>query len=268
MVGLISPTGKPKMLAAVHPNKGIELEYRRRLTALIDKMNASLAYFLAAAYRANPPELAQDKSPAAELNDAFKKLARRWDQRFRELAPTLAKWFATSAKDRSDGALHAALRKSGMTVRFQMTRPANDAYQAMISENVGLIRSIASEHLTDVQGLVMRSVSRGRDLGTLTKELEARYGLTRKRAAFIARDQNNKASAVIQAVRQRELGITQAIWLHSSGGRVPRPSHVKAGRERLVYDVTKGAFIDGAWIYPGELPNCRCVCRAVVRGLT
>ncbi len=161
------------------------------------------------------------------------------------------------------------LRRAGLTVQFRMTPAAQEVYDAAVIENVGLIRSIAQQHLQDVEGMVMRSVQAGRDLGQLAPELRARYGITKRRAALIARDQNNKATAVIVRTRQKELGITQARWLHSHAGRVPRPSHVAFSEGRdggPYYDVEKGALIDGERIFPGELINCRCVSRSVIPG--
>ncbi|MEX3555269.1 MAG: phage minor head protein, partial [Burkholderia gladioli] len=175
-----------------------------------------------------------------------------------------AERFADEAMGAADSALKENLRKKGFSVRFSMSREANDVYRATIAENVGLIRSIASEHLDKVQGLVMRSVTQGRKLDELTVELAKRYAITKKRVAFIARDQNNKATAVITRVRQRELGITQARWMHSAGGKEPRPSHVAANGK--LYDIDKGMYLDGEWIRPGELPNCRCVSQSVIPG--
>ncbi len=267
---LVSPTGKPKTLAATYPNAGTEAAYRRKLDALIVEMHRSLVYWIKAAWRAKSPHMAQDEdvggSPAMNLRDVMRRLGARWQSRFDEAAEEMGRHFAKAAAERADGALAASLKKAGFTVRFRMTRSVNDVLQASIGEQIGLIKSIAAEHLQDVQGAVMRSVQTGRDLGSLTKELEQRYGVTRRRAAFIARDQNNKATATITRARQKELGITQALWVHSAGGRHPRPSHVKAGRDRLVYDVDKGALIDGDFILPGQLPNCRCVSRSIVPG--
>ncbi|MCI0152188.1 hypothetical protein KNO81_40995 [Paraburkholderia sediminicola] len=67
-----------------------------------------------------------------------------------------------------------------------LTRDANDALQATIGENAGLIRSIATERPADVQGAVTRSVQTGQDHGGLTQELQERYGVTRRRAAFVS----------------------------------------------------------------------------------
>jgi uncharacterized protein with gpF-like domain len=230
-------------------------------------MHRSVLFLVRTVYRDNPPEMAQDDSPAAEMDRQIRLLSERWLGRLEGLAPRLAGWFTKSSARRSDRAMARALDQAGFTVRMTDTARFQDVLDAATMENVGLIRSIAQDYLGDVHGMVMRSVQRGRDLGPLTKEIEARFGLTRKRAALIARDQNNKATAVITQVRQIEAGITEAIWVHSTGGKVPRPSHVKAGREKLRYDVRKGALIDGEWIFPGQMINCRCVSRAVIPGL-
>jgi uncharacterized protein with gpF-like domain len=56
-------------------------------------------------------------------------------------------------------------------------------------------KAIRLQRITNVEGLVMRSVQTGRDLGQLTTDLQEQFGVTRRRAAFIARHQSNKATA-------------------------------------------------------------------------
>lgn len=267
--GIVSPTGRAVTLTSVRPNEGITMAYRRRLERLVDTMQSSLVYWLRACYRANEPELAQagahDSSPAMTLRDTMNRLARRWQRRFDEAAPVLARQFAAASMSHADSAMRASLKKAGFAVEFRLTREANDALQATIGENVGLIRSIASQHLAEVQGLVMRSVQTGRDIGGLTQALQDRHGITRRRAAFIARDQNSKATATVTRVRQENLGITEAIWLHSHGGRHPRKSHIEADGKR--YTISEGMYLDGAWTWPGREPNCRCVSRSIIPAL-
>jgi uncharacterized protein with gpF-like domain len=256
----------PGTLAPVRPSAAIEALYQKRLQALIDEMHASLLWWIGATYRAKPPEMAQDKSPAATLQEAIEKLRRRWERRFDEAAPRLAKWFALSVMQRSDRALEQILRDAGLSVRFQMPRAANDVLQATTAENVSLIKSIASQHLTQVEGLVMRSVQRGRDVGGLASELEARYAITRRRAELIARTENGKATAMIQRVRQQSVGITQAVWCHSRGGTHKRPSHVQASEDKVVFEVAEG-WLDPAInkrIWPGTEIGCKCFSRPVL----
>ena len=251
-------------LKAIRPSAAVRAAYQRKLEAAVAEMHRSLSYWLAANYRRQAPRMAQDASPARELRAAMRKLARRWRARFDDLAPQLAEYFSQAAGDRVDAELKRMLRDAGFTVRFKMTRAQNDAMQATIGENVGLIKSIAEKHLSSVEGAVMRSVQEGRDLGALTKELAETYGVTRRRAAFIAKTQNNMATATLTKTRQKELGVTKARWLHSAGGKHPRPEHVKFSGK--TYDVDKGAWLEGKWTWPGREINCRCVSVPIIPG--
>ncbi len=255
---------KDTPLRAVRPSAAVRARYERKLDSEIVEMHRSLTFWLIQTYRANRPEIAQDASPASELRKALRKLARRWQSNFDRLGERLGEYFATAANDRVDGELKRMLRDAGFTVKFRMTRAQNDVLQATITEQVSLIKSIASRHLTNVEGIVMRSVQAGRDLGTLTKALEENYGVTRRRAANIARSQNNIATATLTRARQEELGITKARWLHSAGGKTPRPEHVAFSGK--TYDVRKGAFLEGRWTWPGREINCRCVSVPVIPG--
>ncbi|NWC11927.1 minor capsid protein [Pseudomonas agarici] len=230
-------------------------------------MQDSIVYWLKANYRAAglADGIAEDESPAMMMRKAMRKLSQRWQGKFSDLADTLSKSFADRALSNSDVSLRNAMEAAGATVKFTMTAEMNDVYQGCIGEQVGLIKSIASEHLSEVQGLVMRSVQRGRDLGELSEELQKRYGITKRRAALIARDQNNKATSAMQSARQRAIGIKEGIWRHSGGGKVPRHSHVQASGK--AFDLAKGMFIDGEWIMPGEKINCRCGWSPVIPGL-
>lgn len=253
-----------KTPSPVRANAGTRTAYQRKLERLIDEMANSVTYWLTAKYKAEAPRVALDASPARVMQEAMRKLSRRWLRKFDELAEDLAKWFAQEADQRSATALQASLRDAGFTVKFSPTLAQNNAMQAIVAENVALIKSIPEQYLKNVEGAVMRSVSTGRDLKSLTDYLEKQHGVTRRRAAFIARDQNQKATSALNIVRQSELGITEGIWRHSGGGKVPRPSHVKFSGEK--FNLRKGAYIEGEWIRPGEKPNCRCTWSPVIEG--
>lgn len=264
---LAAPTKKPIRLAPVRPSVPVRDAYQAKFDALIGRMARAVQRAVLATYRRKPPEMAADESPAAALRDTIEALSSEWERRFDEFARSAGRQFAERSAAHADRSFSAGLRKAGFTVKFRMTKAANDVMQATIAEQVGLIKSIPQEYLTDVQGAVMRSVQQGRDLASLAQELEHTYGVTKRRAATIARDQNNKATASMTRVRQQELGITQAVWLHSLGGRRPRPTHL--ANNGKTYDVAEG-WLDPAVnkrIWPGELINCRCVSRSIIPGL-
>jgi len=256
---------KPKTLKPVRPNEGIEAGYRQRLERLIEDMNASVLWWISAAYRATPPEMAQDASPAKTLQGVLNRLRKQWQGKFDDEAPNLANWFSRSSQSQVDRSFSRSLKTAGFSVSFNMTQEVNDIVQATTGENVSLIKSISSEYFTDIEGMVMRSVAAGRDIGALREQIQDTYGVTNRRAALIARDQNNKATANVNKARALQVGIVHAIWQHSRGGRHPRKSHVEAtGRK---FEIAKGCKIDGQYIQPGELINCRCVSRVVLPAL-
>lgn len=258
-----------RILPAIFPNAGLAVQYRKRVDALLEEMQHSLMRWLVAQWRRNPPVLASDELPATGLADEMARLGRRWQSRFDDLAPALAEYFATAAQRRVAGRLEQILDEGGMTVQFRMSRPVRDTMRAVVEENMGLIRSIGQEHLAAVEGHVMRSVGLGRDLASLTRALEDQFGVAKRRAAMISRDQNAKATAAFQRIRQTEAGIKRAKWIHSGAGKHPRPEHIAFAAGRLggpFYDVEKGAFLEGEWCWPGTQINCRCISKPVVEG--
>lgn len=267
------PDGKARLLPPIHPNAGITAKYDGCLEKLLARMHGSLLYWLRARYRKTPPRLAQDASPAVEFIWELRRLGRRWQARFDEAAIKLGEWFSRAVFQRSDAALKQILKDAGWSVEFRQTANVTDTLRATIGNQVNLIRSIGAQHLTDVAGMVLRSVQSGGDLEGLTKGLELAYGVTRRRAALIARDQNSKATTTITRVRQQELGIEKARWVHSAAGKEPRPHHVaysKGERGGPIYVVAEGApgmADDGGYSHPGWEINCRCISRSIIPGL-
>ncbi len=246
----------PKLLKPIPPNAGIEAAYRKQITVLLDEMTSSVEYWLKAGYRKNEPLMAQD-SVSTDMQKIIQALIKRSIKKFDAFAPEAAEMFADKSFKHTDRTMMLQLKKMGWTVPFKVNKPMQDALNATIHENVGLIRSIPQEYLTDIEGAVMRSYAVGHDLKTMTDEIQRIGGVTRRRAAFIAHDQTSKANSVATRARSVALGFTKAVWRHSKGGKEPRPSHVAANG--TVYEQAKGLLIDGEMILPGTLPNCKCL---------
>lgn len=257
----------------VRPSAAITAEYQRKLDRLIDEMNRSVTYFLKASYRANEPvTVSMDESSTEALKRTIKDLAKRWLKKFDQAAEGMAEWFSQSVEKRSTEQLKKILRDGGISVPFVMTPAMKEIQDATVSQNVSLIKSIPSQYFTEIEGMVARSVQTGRDMGQLSSDLQQRFGITKRRAALIARTQNELATSAFNKARLLEAGVTEAVWLHSHAGKTPRPTHVKAGREREKYSVATGWFDPdpkvNRYIQPGELINCRCVGKPLIRGFS
>lgn len=233
------------------------------MLALIREMDASVLHWVTDTYRKSPP-IATDESPVQTMQLHLRLLAASWQQRFDEAAPKIAEAYLKGSFKATDSAMRQALKAGGWSVKFEMTPAMREAFEASLAENVGLIRSIPEQYLQQVQGIVMRSYTRGRDLESLVTALKLLYPKATNRAAFIARDQSNKANSVVTQARQTELGIVEAIWMHSHAGKEPRPTHVAMNGKR--YKVAEGMYDPAVkrFIFPGEEPNCRCTSRSVL----
>jgi uncharacterized protein with gpF-like domain len=250
--------------------------YRTQLEAIVDWMHAEVSAGVLDVYadHAQPPAngLAHDapaKNPSILLRRALEKWGGLWTRKLDKLSLDISRKFARKNFTVTQTAMKAAFKEAGFTVSFSPTPASVQAYHAVAAEQVNLIRSIPAQYLKDVQSSVWNSVMKGGDLHSLSQNLQKNYDVTAKRAALISRDQNNKATATIEKVRQQELGITDAYWQHSSGGKVPRPTHVAADGRR--YKIAKGMWDPdangkgkGQFVQPGELISCRCTNRPIL----
>lgn len=207
-------------------------------------------------------------TPSELLGLTMKQLSDRWLKKFDEASVKLAEYFARDVSRRTDARMKRILKDGGISVPFEMTPAQKDIAQATVQQNVALIKSIPQQYLTNVEGMVMRSVQVGGDVGKLVEDLQKEFGVTKRRAKLIAIDQNNKATSAFTRARQVELGIVEAVWMHSHAGKEPRPTHVAMNGQR--YDVTKGMWDPAVkeFIFPGQLINCRCTSKSVVAGLS
>lgn len=255
---------KPTTLPPIHPNLGIERWYKRELMKVINEMRAEVNTLIMDNYKVQSNTVAMDGF-SDWLGHSMDYLMDRWNNRLNALSQTVAELFVTKSVHNYDKQLKKHLRKSGFTVRLQMSPYTEEMLKASLGENVGLIKSIGVQYLGKVEQSVWASVKGGFDLGTLAKELKHSYGVTKSRAELIARDQGAKANAVIEMARRKELGITHAVWLHSHAGKSPRPSHVKA--DGKVFEIDKGLYLDSEWVLPSTAINCRCTSRSVIDGI-
>lgn len=260
-----------KVLRPVRPSAAITAEYEAKLVKLIREMQDSVVYWLKASYRQNEPRImAMDETPADALRRTMKELAARWIKKFDQASVKLAEWFAQSVERRSTQQLKKILKDGGLSVEFQLTPAMRDVMDATVNANVGLIKSIPAKYFSEVEDMVQRSVQAGRDMGQLSSDLQKRFGITKRRAEFIAIDQNEKATSAFNRARLLEAGITEAQWEHSGGGRDKRPTHVKASRDKVRYPVAEGWFDPavGEKIQPGYLPRCKCIGKPVIKGFS
>lgn len=277
---LRAPGKKDKKLPPIRENAQTTASYVRQLKRAVANMNASYEWWITSKYRRAleenvdagrlAPQLAQDaKGPSSSADDMFGELNRLrayWSDYFDTFAKKLAeqmteKWYRDNANS-----WEGKLRRAGFDVPMRLTPSQRLILKTKVPENVALIRSIHSDYHKDIEGIVSRNFLKGRDLHAMAEQIKKRGSVTQNRAAFIAHDQANKATAQMNAARQRELGIKFCGWKHSSAGKEPRATHVRAGREQWVFVAGQGIDFGDQFgeVLPGEAINCRCTSFSII----
>jgi len=261
-----APGSKPIKLAPVRPSAAEAAWYRSQLLGLIDAMHKSVLYWVQASWR--KAGLAMDADPHKILDAAMNKLGKQWQATFKSESKRIADGFMNGSLRHHDTAFTSSLRKAGVSVRFQSNKKIEAALDGGMAENVALITSIPEEYMEHVSKAIRESVDAGRNMKQLTRDLEHAHGITRNRARLIARDQNNKATAIIHRIRQKQVGIKKAVWIHTTASKTPREEHAQWGDEGAEYDIDKGMFSeeDGEYVWPGTPINCGCTCMSIVPG--
>lgn len=252
-------TRKSVTLRPIRPNSGLQAKYRAELNSLLRQVRDDVLAEVERYKHVPPQPVALDAHP---LESAIRALMIKWISKLGDLGENIARGFIKGSLKHYDGNLKRQMRQHGFTVKLQLTDKTREALQASMGMNVGLIRSIPSQYLAQVEKYVYEATSAGFDLATLTNNLQHAYGISRNRARLIALDQSNKANAVIEKARREDLGIRRAEWIHSHAAKEPRQSHVKAHGK--IFEVAKGCLIDGEYIQAGEKVRCGCVSRSII----
>lgn len=137
------------------------------------------------------------------------------------------------------------------------------ALKEWIEANVGLIKSIPEEFLTELKDIVYQNYISGRTTTDIAKQIQEQYGVCKSRSRLIARDQIAKLNAQVTKHQQKSAGCNKYKWRTAGDSKV-RDKHME-----LDYVISKKLFswdnppiVDektGRRAHPGEDYQCRCV---------
>lgn len=137
---------------------------------------------------------------------------------------------------------------------------SGDFYKEMIerwvSANVDLIKTQPTESLGRMKELIYKDYMSGRSTSNIVKELQAQYGMDKRHAQLIARDQTAKLNSEITQSQQRDAGVSKYEWSGTLNKR-ERESHKDL--EGKIFSWDNPPETDGGRrCHPGEDYQCRC----------
>jgi len=259
------PANKRRPRKPKHPF-AIEREYRRMLLAyvdiyidivknvLVDKLPA-----LASEARFLRPDSVNADSWVENLSELITSITFQLQKK----TPGMTTSVETLAKKLNDWNYDEvmAVVRSVIGVDVFVREPwLSDQIRAFVDQQKYFIKNLPEEATGQIKTIAQMGLQRGASGKDIATEIEKRFGITRRRAEFIARDQVSKFNGALTALRQQEMGVTQYVWRTVGDNRV-RPEHEE--REDKVFNWSDPP--DGG--HPGEDYNCRCVAEPVLTGL-
>lgn len=250
--------------AILMPPTGVATKYVLALQSLTAQMTAQTNREIKRLFDtdAASAHFGEDATIASQSRILLNNLAAKFNDLFAKKAPVLADQMVNGADKASAASTYSSLKdlSGGLSLKTSGgSAELTEIYKASVAENVGLIKSIASKYMDQVQGAVMRSITSGNGLEDLTPALEQYEGMTHRRAKNIALDQTRKAYNSINKGRMNSIGVKKFMWHHSGGGAHPREDHIEMDGE--IFDFDDPPVIDkntGERGIPGQAPNCKC----------
>lgn len=126
------------------------------------------------------------------------------------------------------------------------------------------VKGFSLEQLQQLRDDVQQNLAAGARSDRLIEIIEARFGVSKRRARGIADNAVSRIVSKFRERRYREIGSTEYDWETQRDGR-EREDHRALDRQRFSWSskpVTNRAT--GARNHPGEDHNCRCVARPVI----
>ncbi len=218
---------------------------------------------------------AMDVGIASKTKKVANILMDKFNRLFAIKAQPIAEAMIDGAKKTSEASLKMSLRElSGDLSLSTRVIPTGikEITQASVEENVSLIQSLPAKYFNDVVGSMMRSITSGISLATLTKQIQKFNGQTERRARNIALDQVRKAYNTFNKHSMQDLGFNKFRWVHSGGGQHPRKSHQAMSGNIYSFDdlpVINKEQVDRGYEgpirgIPGQAINCKCTMTPVV----
>ena len=254
----------------VLPPVSIGKFYNRQLQNLIKKVREDINLVIMPKVKSLEPQyvISYDESPSVSINKQFQSLLDKYSSpNFVKIYTDLSKTYVTKIDNKNQDKFNQQMKGFGLNIYGESA--FLQSYLAdSIAANVKLISTIPQQYLNNVESMIDTNMRAGLRSSQMTKQLTDQFGVTKRRAVFIARDQTNKTNGLMNQKRQISSGFNYFQWLTS------KDSNVRCRHKEIADKVTaygKGIYSwdnlplsdKGSPIAPGQDYGCRCTASPV-----
>lgn len=145
----------------------------------------------------------------------------------------------------------------GITVSPQIQPSVRKRITEDLTENLDLyIKDFASEKIPELRRMVEDNLQKGGRIDKLAKGIEAQYGVSKRKAKFLASQETSLLTAKFRQERSQEAGSSKYVWMTRHDNKV-RHDHAELNGKTFFWD--DPPVVDqlrGRRANPGEDYNC------------
>ena len=227
-------------------------------------------------YRLQSSELPLEVRMAVSASDDS--LKRQLDKIDRMLSQSLPAEIAESVKLtdlfertlwRTDGQLQKSLK--GLAVAPKLTKDQSRIISEDWQENMDLwIKDFTEKQISDLRKTVRDNAFSGNRREALIASIKKSYGVTERKAKFLARQETALLMAKFKETRYTDAGVHEYRWgcVAGSPNHPVRPSHKKLEGKIFRWDDPPTTTMPGEPVRrnnPGQDYNCRCFAKPIIR---
>lgn len=168
-------------------------------------------------------------------------------------------------KDLSDQFDKSVKGVESITVSPELQPAVRTELTKGFTENLDLyIKNFANEEIPELRQMVERNLMAGGRLDKLSKMIEAQYGVTKRKANFLAYQETSLLTAKFRMERAKNVGSVSYIWHTRQDNRV-RDDHQPLDKKVFFWDDPPVVDVShGRHANPGEDYNCRCYAEPII----
>lgn len=211
------------------------------------------------------------KQAIAVSESRFQRVSMRLEEQFSKIIPPVGEKLGISQIfDRSIFRIDSDIRKTlkKITVQPALSPDARRRIAAEYAETLHLpIQEFLVKETGDLRKRISERSFAGYRYETIVKEIERSYGVSQRKAKFLARQETSLLMTKFKQVRYEEAGSKEYIWGCVAGSTNHPVRHYHKQNEGKKFRWDTGAPINerGERKNPGQDYNCRCFAKPIVK---
>jgi SPP1 gp7 family putative phage head morphogenesis protein len=126
------------------------------------------------------------------------------------------------------------------------------------------IKDFLDEEIKELRTNVSSFITKGARPEQISKELMSRYGVSKSKAKFLARQESNLLVVELQKSQYTKAGIDKYIWRTVRGSAASPVRSTHKIHDNKTYSWNDPPLVGDQRLHPGQDFNCRCVAVPVV----